>query len=48
MNTKKEKIIKLYLEGKNTKDITKELDTYYSYVHGIIKLYKLEQKLANK
>lgn len=45
---KKDGIIKLYLDGKTNKEISKEMKTNYNYVLKVIKEYKqtLEQKVV--
>lgn len=47
METKKQKIITLYQEGKSVKEILKQVDVWDSYVRTTIKNYKLEQQVKN-
>ena len=47
METKKQKIITLYQEGKSVKEILKKVDVWDSYVRTTIKNYKLEQQVKN-
>lgn len=47
METKKQKIITLYQEGKSVKEILKQVDAWDSYVRTTIKNYKLEQQVKN-
>lgn len=46
-DSKKEKIIELYLDNKSNKDIAISLKTNYNYVFNVIKNYKLSQDSEN-
>lgn len=43
-DSKKDKIIELFLEGKSNKEIAKIMKSNYNYVYNVIKKYKNEHK----
>lgn len=47
-DTKKEKIIELYLEGKSNKEISIDLKTNYNYVFNTLKKYKADNPVQEE
>ena len=44
--TKREQILELYKQGITLNEITKKVDTYYPYVHEVVKNYKKDLEIA--